>query len=301
MSMPNFLIIGAPKAGTTALNSYLREHPQIYMSPVKEPGFFDFEGQKPNFSGPGDRELYDHVATDIKSYLELFQGVSDEIAIGEATTWYLYSPRAPERIQHYLPNIKLIVILRNPVDRAHSAFLHTLRDGREVITDFAQALKEEEKRIAKNWEYLWHYKQMGFYYVQLKRYFDRFDRSQIKVYLYEDLNNNLSALLKDIFQFIDIDETLIPNVIPRANVSGIPRSKWVNEFLKTKNKSFIKEFFKLFIPSMLGKHIIGRLNQLNQPKLQVSSDVRSGLIDVYREDILKLQELIHRDLSNWLE
>ena len=301
MIMPNFLLIGAQKAGTTALNYYLKKHPQIYMSPIKEPGFFDFEGQKPNFVGSGDQELYDHIPIDIESYRKLFQGVSDEIAIGEATTWYLYSSKASERIQYYIPNAKLIVILRNPVDRAYSAFLHTIRDKREPITDFAQALKEEETRINQNWEYIWHYKQMGFYYGQLKRYFNLFDRSQIKVYLYEDLKDNPIALMQDICQFLNIDKTLISGSPPRLNVSGFAKNKLLDHFLEKQNFKWIKTPFKLFLSSKMRENIIVNLKNKNRTKPQISPAVKIELTQMYRENILKLQELIERDLSSWLE
>ncbi|MDJ0898378.1 MAG: sulfotransferase [Xenococcus sp. MO_188.B8] len=299
--MPNFLLIGAQKAGTTALSHYMKQHSQIYISPIKEPGFFDFEGQKPNFLGPGDRELFSHVSTDIESYRRLFQGVSNEIAIGEATTWYLYSSRAPERIQYYIPNVKLIVILRNPVDRAYSAYLHVIRDGRELITDFAQALLEEETRINQNWEYLWHYKQMGFYYAQLKRYFDLFNKNQIRVYLYEDLKDNPVALMQDICRFLNVDETLITGSPPRRNVSGIPKNKFLDYLLKKQNFKWLKTPFKLFLSSKMRENIIVNLNNKNLIKPQISPAARIQLAKMYREDILKLQELIERDLSSWLE
>ncbi len=301
MIMPNFLLIGAQKAGTTALSHYMKQHSQIYMSPIKEPGFFDFEDQKPNFLGPGDRELFSHVSTDIESYRKLFQGVSNEIAIGEATTWYLYSSRAPKRIQYYIPNTKLIVILRNPVDRAYSAYLHLIRDGRELITDFAQALLEEETRINQNWEYLWHYKQMGFYYAQLKRYFDLFNKNQIRVYLYEDLKDNPVALMQNICRFLNVDETLIIGSPPRRNVSGIPKNKLLDYLLKKQNFKLLKTPFKLFLSSKMRENIIVNLNNKNLIKPQISPAVRTQLAKMYREDILKLQELIERDLSSWLE
>ena len=301
MIMPNFLLIGAQKAGTTALSSYLKEHTQVYMSPIKEPGFFDFEGQKPDFAGPGDRDLFNHVPTDIESYWQLFQAVSDEIAIGEATTWYLYSSKAAERIKHYIPDIKLIVILRNPVDRAYSAFMHVIRDGREPITDFARALKEEETRINQNWEYLWHYKQMGFYYGQLKRYYNLFDRSQIKVCLYEDLKDNPIALMQDICQFLNIDRTFISGFLPHRNVSGVPKNKLLDFFLKKQNFKWLKTPFKLFLSSKMRETIIVNLRNKNRIKPPMSPEVKIQLTEMYREDILKLQGLIERDLSNWLK
>ena len=285
MTMPNFLLIGAQKAGTTALNYYLKEHPQIYMSPIKEPGFFDFEGQKPNFAGPGDLDLFNHVS----------------IAIGEATTWYLYSSRAPEQIQQYIPDVKLIVILRNPVDRAYSAFMHTIRDGRELVTDFAQALKEEETRINQNWEYLWHYQQMGFYYVQLKRYYDLFDRKQIKVYLYEDLKDNPVGLMQDICQFLNIDQTLISGSPSRRNVSGLAKNKLLEHFLDKQNFKWLKTPFKLFLSSKMRENIVVNLKNKNRIKPQISPEVKIQLTEMYQEDILKLQNLIERNLSSWLK
>ena len=299
MTLPNFLIIGAQKAGTTSLYHYLEQHPQIYMSPVKEPGFFDFEGEKPNFCGPLDRNVYHHVTTTIEAYCDLFKGASNEIAIGEATTWYLYSQKAPERIRHYIPNAKLIAILRNPVDRAYSSFMHAIRDGREPLTDFAQALREEETRIERNWEYLWRYQDMGFYSVQLKRYYELFDRSKLKVYLYEDFKNNPSELLKGIFQFLGVDETFIPEVFTRLNISGNYKNKALDAFLRDKNP--VKNFLKPLLPGKFRKHIANYLRTHNFDKPKCTLTVQEQLIEVFREDILILQNLIQRDLSRWLE
>ena len=299
MTLPNFLIIGAQKAGTTSLYHYLEQHPQIYMSPEKEPGFFDFEGEKPNFRGPGDCDTYTQVTTDLKSYCSLFQGVSHEIAIGEATTWYLYSPKAPQRIKHYIPDIKLIVILRNPVDRAYSAFMHAVRDSRETLTDFAQALDREKERIEKNWEYLWRYQDMGFYSVQLQRYFEQFDRSQIAIYLYEDLNAHPAALLKNMFQFLGVDDTYVPKVFTRLNMSGTHKNKALDAFLRENNP--VKNFLKPFFPVRFRKHVANYLRIHNFDKPKYTLAVQKQLIEVFREDILVLQNLIQRDLSKWLQ
>lgn len=134
MTLPNFLVIGAHKAGTTALYNYLKQHPQVYMSPAKEPRFFALEGKNLKFLGPkkdpGNRCRF----TTLEAYRELFQGVSSEVAIGEASTLYLYSQEAPKRIQHYIPDAKLIAILRNPIKRAYSNFVHAMQDDREVLT-----------------------------------------------------------------------------------------------------------------------------------------------------------------------
>ncbi len=297
--MPNFLIIGAQKAGTTALWHYLDWHPQIYMSPVKEPGFFVFKDDKPDFCGPKDLDSFRYVTTDLESYSNLFAGASNEIAIGEASTWYLYSSKAPNLIQKYIPNVKLIAILRNPVDRAYSSFMHLIRDEREPESDFAYALKEENSRINNNWEYLWHYRQMGFYSLQIKRYFEKFTPSQIQIHLYEDLNHNPSELLKKIFRFLNVDETQMPEVYTRLNISGTRKSKLIENLLQEDNT--LKNFLKPVFPIKFRKNIANYMRTKNYKKPSCPLKIRQELIEIFREDILELQDLIQRDLSHWLE
>ena len=123
MIMPNFLLIGAAKAGTSSLYGYLKQHPQIYMSPIKEPRFFALEGETLNFNGP-TRGINQTSINTLEAYSQLFQKVTTEKAIGEASTIYLSSPKAPERIKHYLPDVKLIAILRDPSERAFSSYMH---------------------------------------------------------------------------------------------------------------------------------------------------------------------------------
>ena len=214
-TLPNFLIIGAAKAGTTALHEYLQQHPQIYMTPTKETNFFAFAGEDLNFQGPKDEALKDFSITDLDTYQAEFAEVTNEKAIGEACPSYLYYPQAASRIKHYLPDVRLIVILRNPVDRAYANFLHTVRDDREPYRNFALALQEEPNRIDNNWEWFWHYIQVGFYGKQLKHYYETFAPSQIKIYLYEDLKENAIALLQDIFCWLEVENTFVPDMALR--------------------------------------------------------------------------------------
>ena len=300
MTIPNFLVIGAGKAGTTSIDLYLQEHPQVYMSPVKEPNFFALEGEKVDFRGPNAENLINSWSVnDWEKYLELFQGVKDQKAIGETSPLYLYSPKAPERIRHYIPNVKLIAILRNPVRRAFSAYVYLLGKGRESCKDFGQALLQEEKRINANWEWIWHYQNVGFYYKQLKRYFDTFDREQIRVYLFEDLNSNPVSLVQNIFQFIGVDDTFIPNTSIKAKESKVPKNRLLQNFLEKPN--LIKNILKVVLPANFRKPMAARTYRENiaePPKL--SPEMQQQLIQVYQEDILKLQDLIQRDLSKWL-
>ncbi len=302
MTLPNFLIIGAPKAGTSSLYEYLKQHPQIYMSPEKEPHFFALENEKIDFRGPGDLYRHRNAVTRLEDYLQLFDQVTDEIAIGEASTTYLGSLKAPERIKQFIPQVKLIVVLRNPVDAAYASYLHLVRDGDEKTTDFYKALQKEEERIAKNWEGIWHYKQRGFYYAQLKRYFDLFNQEQIKVYLHEDYTQNPQEVLRDIFQFLNVDNLFNVDTSLRYNVSVMPQNIWLNSLLIKPN--FLKSITNTFLPKKFRQSIANNLknwnlNQYQKPSLPL--ELRKNLVQEYRKDILKVQILIQKDLSLWLD
>lgn len=291
MNLPNFLVIGAAKAGTTSLYAYLKQHPQVYMSPMKGTGFFDCEGEKLNYQGPGDMQRRLPI-NNLKDYCAMFKGVSGEIAIGEACTDYLYSAKAPERIYHYIPDVKLIAILRDPAQRAYSQYIGNVRDGYEPQADFAQALAEEEERIVNNWHLRWHYKQRGFYYTQLKRYFKIFDPKQIKVFLYEDYLYKPKEFLKDIFKLLEVDDTFIPNMDVKRNVSKTPKNEQIYQSL-----TFAKD--KLPFGKTMLNLWLERILPADKPKL--APEIRQQLISDYQEDILKLQNLIERDLSRWLQ
>lgn len=305
-AMPNFLVIGAQKAGTTALYNHLKQHPQVYMSPVKEPHFFAYEGEKLNFQGPRDLEIMKHmVVSDLGDYEALFEAVSGEKAAGEASAMYLYSEKAPQRIRHYVPRIKLVAVLRDPAERAYSSFLHMIRDGREPLADFGEALDAEQERIRENWGPIWHYKSMGFYHEQLSRYYAAFEPEQIKVYLYEDLNDDPSSVLKDLYSFLDVDDSFVPDVSARYNASGVPRNErlhTLHHFLLRPNS--IKEALKPLLPKRLRQglraSLVNTLRNRNLVKPPFPEGIRSQLVEEYREDVTKLQALIGRDLSGWL-
>jgi hypothetical protein len=296
MPMPNFLVIGAEKCGTTALYHYLRQHPQIYMSPAKETGFFGAEGKRPGSRAPG--HLPTKHINNIDDYRALFRGVSSERAIGEASPYYIYSTRALARIHHYIPSAKLIAILRNPVERAYSNYLHAVWLGREPLTDFTQALSQEEARIQSGWEGLFHYQQKGLYYRQLRRYFDKFDEGQIRVYLQDDLNDDPIHVMKNIFRFLSVDDEFSPDVSVRHNVSGIPKYKVLHTLVTELNRPSLKKLLPVGLVHRLREPIRNRI-LTKAPQLPL--EARRDLIEVYREDIYNLQNLIQRDLSDWLE
>lgn len=301
MTMPNFIIIGAAKSGTTALYKYLQQHPDIFMSGVKEPRFFAFEGESLAFNGPQDHgtRFNTETITDLGLYQSLFDGVKGEAAIGEASPAYLSSAeKASARIQHHIPDAKLIAILRQPAERAYSGFMHTVRNGWETNLNFEQVLTQEDQRIYDNWGPLWQHQSLGFYSLQLNHYYSRFSKEQIRVYLYDDLRQDAQVLMRDIFQFLEVDESFQPDMSKKVNVSGITRSQWLRKFLNRPDP--IKNALKPFIPNAFRKSLVQKAKTGNLVRPSISPEVRHHLTQLYRDDILTLQDLIDRDLSIWL-
>ena len=182
--MPDFLVIGAPKAGTTALHAALARHPGLYMSPIKEPKFFLTDGPPPTKGGPGDALTYREHVWRRADYEALFDAAPPGALRGESTPLYLYDRAAMRRIRDALPAARLIVIVRDPVERAHSNWTHLWSAGLEPVGDFVRACDEEERRIAAGWASFWHYTGLGRYGEQLEYLFTLFPREQVLVLRY---------------------------------------------------------------------------------------------------------------------
>jgi hypothetical protein len=298
MTMPNFLVIGAGKCGTTALHRYLKQHPQIFMSTQKELRFFPFENQKLDFRGPGDDKDTATMVTNIEDYRGHFEAGAAYLARGESSPLYLYYRQTAGRIRHHIPEAKLIAILRHPADRAYSQFLMKKRDGLELLS-FGDALAAEEQRIADRWSHHWHYRQRGFYAAQLKPYFQVFRREQLRIYLYEDYVADPVGLIQDIFRFLNVDDTFVPDMSVRHNESNIPRSRALQVYLLEPRAA--KNLLKQFVPTRLSRSVGDRLRRLNLTKPPCPAEDRRQLTGGYREDIIELQDMLQRDLSHWLE
>ena len=296
--MPTFLLLGAMKAGTTALYTALDQHPDVFMSRVKEPNFFAFAEDEPNFQAPIDQrpEGVNHTSiTDLDRYQELFAGATDEAARGEASHWYLYHPDAPANIERYVPEARLVAMLRNPVERAYSEFLHFVRDQDEPLTDFAATLDAEEERIANHWA-LGRYVDRGCYDEQLERYLNRFPREQIRVYLFDDFVDDPAAIRQDLFRFIGVDSSFEPDD-RRVNASGIPQSRWLHALLTA--AAPVREAVVPLLPDALVDWV-NDLKNRNLEKPSMDPAVRARLIDTFRPHVRRLEDLLDRDLSHWL-
>ena len=299
MTVPNFLVIGARKAGTTSLYHYLDQHPEVFMSPVKEPNFFALEGGKAGYRGPdADTRINRWSVADPKEYQALFSGADGARAVGEASPAYLCNPDAPKRIKRHVPEAKLIAVLRDPAERAYSAYMHQVRDGRETLP-FAAALEAEERRTNANWAPAWRYKAEGFYVAGLSRYYQLFGRDRIEIGLYEDLVLDPAGLMRGFFRFLGVDASFEPDTSRRHNPSGVPKSRLLMSVLKRPNP--LRDAIKPLLPKGLRGRVSEGLQTHNLTKAPpLEPELRRRLVELYREDVTRLEDLIGRDLSAWL-
>ncbi len=299
---PTFLIIGAAKAGTTSLYHYLRQHPDVFMPEVKEPRFFAYVDDPPAMEGPGDEasnEASGAVYT-LEAYRALFEDAGDVQAVGEASVNYLYSETAPRRIHEHLPDVQLIAVLRNPIERAYSHYLHLLRSGREPLEDFRSALEDEKKRREQGWEWSWHYTGMGFYHEQLTRYLEYFDRDQLSIYLFDDFREDNLAVIQDVFRTIGVDAGFVPSDSVTHAKTGVPISDWFQSFLLNPDHP-IRRAARRVLPEAVRTRSVKVLQNLNLSKPDMDPVVRAELADLYTDEVRRLETLLDRDLSHWLE
>ncbi|MDY6785776.1 MAG: sulfotransferase [Cyanobacteriota bacterium] len=298
MKLPNFLIIGVQKAGTTSIYNYLKQHPQVYMSPVKETNFLEQDWEQ-RFKD-GSRTPNAKKIDTFEKYCNLFKGVKDEIAIGEDSPNYLFHyDTSIELIKRYVPQAKLIAVLRNPIERAHSDYLMHVRD----------AIGEKHKTLLEQVQYSAHKSfvlRKGFYGAHLQHFYDNFDREQIQVYLYDDLCKDAVKFMQGMYQFIGADPAFTPDVSKKAQTAAVPKNQFVNKLLRKQNplRVAVGSTLKLFLPEEKRQEIrsnLIRLNSGDKSNATLSSEERQALVNLYREDILQLQGLIDRDLSAWLK
>jgi hypothetical protein len=275
--MPNFLIIGAMRAGTSSLYQYLKQHPEIYMSPVKEPEFFV----------PGTQ--WSQAITEPAAYEALFSGVSSEKAFGEASTEYLPNRGAAERIRRTLPDVKLIAVLRDPADRAYSDFLHRAREGKERLSDFGQAITKGQYRDD--------YMRLGFYHAHLMNYRELFRGEQLKVFLYDDLRDDPVRLTQNVFEFLGVNRHFVPDVSVKHNLSTVPRNRSLHALFGSRQ---LRQAARIVTPPQARRAIRRVISRWLTTRPEYPQAIRRQLIEMYRPDICKLQDLLQRDLTKWL-
>jgi len=216
--LPDFLLLGAPKCGTSALHAALARHPGLFLSEPKEPKFFLTDGPPPSSGGgPGDVPTWGEHVWHREDYEALFTPAPAGALRGESTTFYLYDLDAQRRIRALVPHAKLIAVLRDPVERAHSNWAHLRGASLEPEADFLTALGDEPRRIAAGWAHFWHYAALGRYGGQVEHLYGLFPREQVLLLRYEDLSTAPRETVDRVCRFLGVDEGVIEGV-PRHNV-----------------------------------------------------------------------------------
>ncbi len=284
------------KAATTSLYTYLKQHPDIFMTNVKEPMFFNNLNKKKDYILKGSKRK---KITSFDEYYSLFKEVTTEKAIGEASPAYIYDKDCPELIKKYLPNTKIIAILRQPTERAYSNYLHVKRSGRETIDNFEDAFKAEELREKENWSPLYYYKSKGLYFQQLSRYYQIFPKKNIKIILFRDLINDPQNITKEVMKFLNIDSSFSPNTTNKANMSGIPKGLFGWLLMKFRYYNLIPNIeFNKYLPNFILNIIFSLVYSKPQ---KIDAKLCKKLTEKhYREDILKLEKLTDKNLQHWL-
>jgi hypothetical protein len=300
MRRPDFFIVGAAKSATTAMSSYLRAHPDVFMPEIKELNFFGKDLDRAN--RPTEAE-----------YLSYFSAAGSSKRAGEASPRYLYSKFAAAEIKQFSPIALIIILLRNPADMMHSFHSQLIRSGFEDVLDFQAALDAEEERKAgrcipqcANWrrvnfcrDFLY-YREMAKYTEQVKRYFDAFGRPNVHVILYDDILRDVAAVYRRTLGFLGVAEDFRPR-FQVLNANGSVRSQAFHAFLRNP-PAVLCGAAKALLPRLVRRLLAHGLNSLNtrrEPRPPMDPELRRRLQAEFLPEVERLSALLGRDLTSW--
>jgi hypothetical protein len=294
---PQFLIIGAARSGTTALYEYLTEHPGLFLTDPKEPHYYAFAGARPAFTGPGDRETINRLAvTDRAAYRELYRGARRDQLRGEASVSTLYYPAAVARLRDEVPDAKLICVLRDPADRAFSAYTFMRTRGWEPCESFEQALADEARRVDAGWHHIWHYTGMSRYGQQMRHVLDVYPRDQVLALRHEDLVADPDGILTRVYAFLGVPG-VERTVQPDPHRSGEPRNKFISRVVTRHHP--VKSLLRPFLPVRLQRRLRQQIVARNVVRSQYRDETRAELVETFRPDVELTEQLTGLDLSAW--
>jgi hypothetical protein len=300
---PDFLIVGAPKAGTSALHAALAGHPDIFMSRPKEAKYWLCDdAPPPHYGGPGDRHSQQEWIWRREEYDALFEPAADHQARGESTPFYLWSRTARERIAAELPDVRLVAVIRDPIDRAYSNWMHLWCDGLEPVADFERAFDLEHERIQRGYAPFWRYRELGLYGAQLTDLVARVGRERVLVLRYRELVDDPAGTLDRTCEFLGVRTGRL-DTIPTDNARRyvepgwrptllgpvVRAGAWAGQFARP-------ELWRAVSPGII-RHLSGRA-EAHRPRL--TPEQRARLVPVFADDIAALSDLTGDDYSMWL-
>lgn len=308
MRTPDLFIIGAPRSGTTSLYEYLRAHPEVFMSPIKEPTYF-CPDLPPNAAGRLPRYGVDH-----EGYLELFAGATDAKRAGEASVRYLSSVEAPRLIAEFEPRPYVVASLRNPVDMVHSLHAHHVAGGSEDIDDFAEAIAAEDDRRAgrrippRSNAVLSVYTDRARYGEQLERWFAAIERSRFHVMIFEDFLRQPQVEYRALLEFLEVDADHRPEAFAAFNARHAARSRLLRRMLNGRLPQWV---VWQAMPRLIGQNRTrglarsfrhSRAHRQAAERAPIAPELRRRLEDLFEDDVRRLGELLGRDmLGYWFE
>ena len=311
--LPNFFIAGAPKAGTTSLYHHLRQHPDVYLSPLKETSYFSTEFRVQNLvpelqarASRNDADLRQYFTsrplgdrfggwvTDLQDYLSLFEQAGRELAIGEASPSYLWSPSAATGIAQALPEARIVMILRNPAERAFSQYLQMSNTGSYGLSfdDHIEACLAV--RGTDQISMIYPFLEYGLYSEQVRRYLALFPRAQLSIWLYEDTLH--SGFLPQVFEFLGVNSGFAPDTSVRYLQQSVPKLPGLQPLL---SRRVVASTLEMLVPKAV-RPILKRVVYRPWACVTMSANTRTRLIEYYRADVTSLATLLGRDLSHWL-
>jgi sulfotransferase family protein len=302
MPLPDFLIAGVPKAGTTALHAALVPHPQLFLPPVKEPKFFLSDGPPPVTGGPGDVQTYQEHVWRQEDYEALFDPAPPGALLGEATPFYLHDLDAHDRIKSLVPSARLILLLRDPVDRAHSNWTHLWNAGLEPEADFLTACRAEPARKAAGWAAFWHYVDLGRYGHQVQHLYRHFPREQVLLLRYRDLKDAPAATLDRVCAFLGVD-TGVLRAIPKENVNRhVVEDNAVNQVLRALLRAGGGFGHRFPVPLRLAARgpLLTLLHRKTGNRPVTTPRERAELLPLFADDIALLQDVTGERYDDWL-
>ncbi len=300
MNLPKFLFVGTAKAGTTSIYQYLKQHADIEI-PVKETFYFTREIMKGNqLPYPLQRPLED-LFLETADYKNIYSDISNEKHVGEIGTGYLYHHREsiPEIKKTLGDDVSICIVLRNPVSRCYSSYLHFTKDLHETLS-FEESLSEEQGRIEKGYDFMWHHYKMGLYASQVEAYLNHFKK--VKVMFFEDLIKDPTTFMNELVEFIGVSPRDSWELAKSHNPSGKPKNPALQKLITHENpvKKALRPLFRLvFNKEKREKIRKGVKNRnLDKPK-PISTEMKSFLSNQYREDIERLESILGHSIEPW--
>ena len=292
---PDLFVVGAPRAGTTALHAWLAEHPDVFMSTPKEPHHFcsDIHRRMDEYQGGATDPLF---RTE-EAYLALFESAVTERVRGESSVYYLYSREAARRIAEFEPAARIVILLREPVEFMRSLHAKLRWAGDEDCADFERALALEEPRrrgervpsTARFPEFLL-YSDYATFSPWVELYRSTFGAERVKVLLLDDLQAEPARVHADVLEFLDVEPAPLP-AVHAVNANVEPRSRLVTRYLRSGGRSRAGKRFGRFLE---------RWNTKQAPRRPLADEARRRLQERFRPEVERLAALLERDLlAQW--